>query len=74
MDYDDNFTIKVYDLGGHERIRDIWTNYYAENCRRGVCEKLTGRTRCECIFCGDGKSFPLDVLVNLVGGALLKKG
>uniref|UniRef100_A0A1I7X0P6 Inhibitor_I29 domain-containing protein n=1 Tax=Heterorhabditis bacteriophora TaxID=37862 RepID=A0A1I7X0P6_HETBA len=20
----------VYDLGGHERIRDIWTNYYAE--------------------------------------------
>ncbi|KAL6732895.1 hypothetical protein Aduo_003607 [Ancylostoma duodenale] len=30
MDYDDNFTIKVYDLGGHERIRDIWTNYYAE--------------------------------------------
>ncbi|KIH42676.1 hypothetical protein ANCDUO_27337 [Ancylostoma duodenale] len=46
----------------------------AKNCRRGVCEKLTGRTRCECIFCGDGKSFPLDVLVNLVGGALLKKG
>ncbi|EPB72634.1 hypothetical protein ANCCEY_08279 [Ancylostoma ceylanicum] len=30
MDYDDDFTIKVYDLGGHERIRDIWTNYYAE--------------------------------------------
>ncbi|KIH42752.1 hypothetical protein ANCDUO_27259 [Ancylostoma duodenale] len=36
----------------------------AKNCRRGVCEKLTGRTRCECIFCGDGKSFPLDVLVE----------
>lgn len=30
MDYDDNFKIKVYDLGGHARIRDIWTNYYAE--------------------------------------------
>ncbi|KAK6726613.1 hypothetical protein RB195_004750 [Necator americanus] len=30
MEYDDDFTIKVYDLGGHERIRDIWTNYYAE--------------------------------------------
>ncbi|KJH43618.1 hypothetical protein DICVIV_10360 [Dictyocaulus viviparus] len=30
MKYDDQFTIKVYDLGGHERIRDIWTNYYAE--------------------------------------------
>ncbi|VDM80942.1 unnamed protein product [Strongylus vulgaris] len=30
MEFDDNFTIKVYDLGGHERIRDIWTNYYAE--------------------------------------------
>lgn len=30
MGYDKEFTIKVYDLGGHERIRDIWTNYYAE--------------------------------------------
>ncbi|KAK6046292.1 hypothetical protein COOONC_16199 [Cooperia oncophora] len=30
MEYSDEFTIKVYDLGGHERIRDIWTNYYAE--------------------------------------------
>uniref|UniRef100_A0A158P5V4 ADP-ribosylation factor family protein n=1 Tax=Angiostrongylus cantonensis TaxID=6313 RepID=A0A158P5V4_ANGCA len=30
MEYDDDFHIKVYDLGGHERIRDIWTNYFAE--------------------------------------------
>ncbi|VDO07707.1 unnamed protein product [Haemonchus placei] len=30
MDYSNEFKIKVYDLGGHERIRDIWTNYYAE--------------------------------------------
>ncbi|VDL76770.1 unnamed protein product [Nippostrongylus brasiliensis] len=30
MEYSDEFTIKIYDLGGHERIRDIWTNYYAE--------------------------------------------
>ncbi|CAJ0609452.1 unnamed protein product [Cylicocyclus nassatus] len=30
MDFDNDFTIKVYDLGGHERIRDIWPNYFAE--------------------------------------------
>ncbi|WKX88740.1 hypothetical protein Q1695_008398 [Nippostrongylus brasiliensis] len=30
MEYSDEFTIKIYDLGGHERIRDIWINYYAE--------------------------------------------
>ncbi|CAJ0944610.1 unnamed protein product, partial [Mesorhabditis belari] len=30
MTFDDEFKIKIYDLGGNERIRDIWQNYYAE--------------------------------------------
>ena len=30
MVYSDSFDICVYDLGGGERIRDIWDNYYAE--------------------------------------------
>ncbi|CAI4223127.1 unnamed protein product [Auanema sp. JU1783] len=28
--YSQTFNIKAFDLGGGERIRDIWTNYYAE--------------------------------------------
>lgn len=30
MIYSEGFDIVVYDLGGGERIRDIWENYYAE--------------------------------------------
>ncbi|VDM61196.1 unnamed protein product [Angiostrongylus costaricensis] len=40
MEYDDDFRIKVYDIGGHERIRDIWTNYFAElQHHRGTASK-----------------------------------
>lgn len=43
MGYDKEFTIKVYDLGGHERIRDIWTNYYAEVKLAGSFGSQTAR-------------------------------